>query len=132
MTEPPRRKRFQFHLSTAIVLMFVAGGLIWANTRIARVIRNGFETKYDTSPGVNDIWIGDVNTIYGWPFQTMQSTYAVIEELDGKRSIFEVPPKRDWCPSAIFSNVLIASVILFIIWFLLEHLIRSRASRKGA
>src|SRR5205085_59789 len=31
MTEPPPRKRFQIHLSTAIVMMFVAGGLIWAN-----------------------------------------------------------------------------------------------------
>ncbi len=34
MTEPPRRKRFQFHLSTAIVMMFVAGGLSWANLRV--------------------------------------------------------------------------------------------------
>ena len=33
MPEPPRRKRFQIHLSTAIVMMFVAGALIWANTR---------------------------------------------------------------------------------------------------
>ena len=28
---PPRRVRFQVHLSTAIVLMFAAGGLMWAN-----------------------------------------------------------------------------------------------------
>ncbi|MCY3022420.1 MAG: hypothetical protein NTW87_25855, partial [Planctomycetota bacterium] len=27
------RSWFQFHLSTAVVLMFVAGGLLWANTR---------------------------------------------------------------------------------------------------
>ena len=33
MTEPPPRKRFQIHLSTAIVLMFVAGALIWANVQ---------------------------------------------------------------------------------------------------
>ncbi|HLX59657.1 MAG TPA: hypothetical protein VKX17_00105 [Planctomycetota bacterium] len=31
MPEPPRRARFQIHLSTAIVMMFVAGGLMWAN-----------------------------------------------------------------------------------------------------
>ena len=31
MTEPPPRKRFQIHLSTAIVMMFVAGVLIWLN-----------------------------------------------------------------------------------------------------
>ena len=31
MPTPPPRKRFQIHLSTAIVMMFVAGGLMWAN-----------------------------------------------------------------------------------------------------
>ena len=29
MTEPPPGKRFQFHLSTAIVMMFVAGVITW-------------------------------------------------------------------------------------------------------
>ena len=32
MTDKPRRPWFQLHLSTAIVMMFVAAGLIWANT----------------------------------------------------------------------------------------------------
>src|SRR5437588_769646 len=31
MPTPPPRMRFRIHLSTAIVMMFVAGGLIWAN-----------------------------------------------------------------------------------------------------
>jgi len=31
MPQSPPRKRFQVHLSTAIVLMFVTGALIWAN-----------------------------------------------------------------------------------------------------
>ena len=31
MSDKPRRAWFQIHLSTAIVLMFVAGGLLWAN-----------------------------------------------------------------------------------------------------
>jgi hypothetical protein len=31
MPKPPARARFQFHLSTAIGLMFTAGALIWAN-----------------------------------------------------------------------------------------------------
>ncbi len=34
VTEPPRKRpRLQFHLSTAIVLTFVAGTLMWANLR---------------------------------------------------------------------------------------------------
>ena len=31
------RKRFQIHLSTAIVMMFVAGGLMWANIHATRL-----------------------------------------------------------------------------------------------
>src|SRR4051812_2105819 len=31
MPEPTPKQRFQIHLSTAVVLMFVAGALIWAN-----------------------------------------------------------------------------------------------------
>jgi hypothetical protein len=32
MSDPPRRRPwFQFHLSTAVVLMFVASGLLWAS-----------------------------------------------------------------------------------------------------
>lgn len=31
MSEPKPRRWFQIHLSTAVVLMFVAGALIWAN-----------------------------------------------------------------------------------------------------
>lgn len=32
------RPWFQLHLSTAVVLMFVAGGLLWANTKRASAI----------------------------------------------------------------------------------------------
>lgn len=33
MSDKPTHRWFQFHLSTAIVLMFVAGGLLWLNFR---------------------------------------------------------------------------------------------------
>jgi hypothetical protein len=33
VTEKPKRRFWQIHLSTAIILMFVAGALLWANTR---------------------------------------------------------------------------------------------------
>jgi hypothetical protein len=32
-SQPRKRLRFQIHLSTAVVLMFLAGGLLWANSR---------------------------------------------------------------------------------------------------
>jgi len=42
---PPMRKRFQIHLSTAVVLMVVAGLLMWANIKERKPFERGwFET----------------------------------------------------------------------------------------
>ncbi len=59
---PKKRGLFQIHLSTAIVLMFVAGGLVAANVLpgLPRVCPTLFS---DPKPGTR---IPDV--IYGWPF----------------------------------------------------------------
>ena len=38
MNTPTRRRWFQVHLSTCVVLMFVAGGVIWANVRVQKTI----------------------------------------------------------------------------------------------
>lgn len=47
------RPWFQFHLTTAIVLMFVAGGLLWANLIPSR-------GPYRDTPGIE-------SRCYGWP-----------------------------------------------------------------
>ena len=50
MTETPKKRPwFQYHLSTAVILMFVAGGLLWMNM----------------TPYQNYLYRND--TIYGWP-----------------------------------------------------------------
>ena len=54
MSEAPRRKRFQIHLSTAVVMMIAAGVLIWANV-----------TK---SQGDSFEMLGFETHLYGWPF----------------------------------------------------------------
>jgi len=56
----PKRKRFQVHLSTAVVLMFAAGGMIWLN--------------------VTDRWQG-FHSLYGWPLVAMEAWHSTI--LDG-------------------------------------------------
>jgi hypothetical protein len=54
MADAPRKRPwFQFHLSTAIVLMFVASGLLWANL--------------SESPAGNLSDWGVTVHIYGWP-----------------------------------------------------------------
>jgi len=52
-----KRRWFQIHLSTAVVLMFVAGGLLWANMMPRwRYMDQGFSEPYFFNDG------------YGWPF----------------------------------------------------------------
>src|SRR5215212_8689898 len=51
MMEPARRKRFQIHLSTAVVMMVVAATLMWLNT---------------TTRKVDDIFAFN-RDYYGWP-----------------------------------------------------------------
>jgi hypothetical protein len=51
MTAPRPRRWFQIHLSTAVVLMFAAGGLIWANVprheiRVEKVSSNTSEAVW--------------------------------------------------------------------------------------
>jgi hypothetical protein len=53
MSEPPHRKRFQIHLSTAIVMMFVMGAISWPNLAERSV------------GGVNAGW---KLVVKGWPF----------------------------------------------------------------
>ncbi len=79
MTEPKKRGLFQIHLSTAIVLMFVAGGLLWAN----------FIPRHDGT-----------GLVKGWPYPVLYDcggraltfrhfwggssvTYAIMNSLEG-------------------------------------------------
>ena len=61
MTDKPRRFWFQLHLSTAIVLMFVAGGFLWANVR-----------EYQLTEEITLGFRESKNVLYwstrGWPF----------------------------------------------------------------
>jgi hypothetical protein len=50
--KPKKRPWFQFHLSTAVVLMFVAGGLLWANMQppyVSVLGGDAWETKFQWS-----------------------------------------------------------------------------------
>jgi len=117
MPEPPRRKRFQVHLSTAIVLMFVAGMLIWGN--VARSLEDGY----------GDMGLFWSHYTYGWPIVSLSET-EVFSETRGTI-------KQNWTSYSpnylhISIDLIIALVILFVVWFGCECLIRRRAARKDA
>jgi hypothetical protein len=103
MTNPPRlKRRFQIHLSTAIVMMFVAGGLIWANVSGTR------------HPSYNYIE-------HGWPFRS-QMHFVGLGSYEGE----EMPYL---CASI---DGMVAITFLLITHAICEWLIRRRAARKDA
>ena len=55
--KPKKRPWFQFHLSTAIILMFAAAGLLWLNMR---------PDVQATPFGSNEL------VAWGWPFTALQ------------------------------------------------------------
>src|SRR5438874_1770002 len=103
MPDSPHRSRFQIHLSTAIVLMFVAGGLIWANVSGRRVDGSGNEW-YPTGPPMPGdamteseffassarYWWGNRLVEYGWPVDAMQSRSEILIRRNG---VMQIPPK---------------------------------------
>jgi hypothetical protein len=130
MAEPPRRNRFQFHLSTAIVLMFVAGGLMWANT-LERSEKTGFQP--DGSPG--DDFDLHLHKRWGWPLTAVHRRTSIhLIAIEHNRHVERLGD--GWNTEILWQNLgfdlfcLIA--ILIPPWFLCEWQIRRRAGRKGA
>ena len=136
MPEPsPPRKRFQIHLSTAIVLMLVAGGLMRANLIRRQYYMNCALYAKETVMVVPTV-------CYGWPFPG----YFVVEHQvipDGyvPYNIGEFAPLHraangdytyiDRFPFELPIDAFIATSTLFGTWFFLERLIRRRAGRKA-
>src|SRR5438445_5917 len=80
MVHPPKggqamskRRWFQFHLSTAVVLMFVAGGLMWANTRVDdSTVVSTWSDPATGSTGLS-VW---VRRYAGWPCALQTETFG--------------------------------------------------------
>jgi hypothetical protein len=112
MSEAPRSRRFQFHLSTAIVLMFVAGGLMWGNVL----------------PNKDWSWEGHG---FGWPWINMevQSTRHVITP---RGTLIGGPTETFVHWTALWNDIVFWFFILFVVWFVCEWLIRRRATHPRA
>lgn len=140
------RKRFQIHLSTAIVLMFVAGALIWANVRMNRtekIQRPGIsltafekmtivgEEEYSSHRQPRGDWAGSLNRYYGMPFDAKYSQNTLWLNFNNYQG--HIVSTRDiWSIKAVALNVLIAFTALIGVAFTCEWLIRRRPARKEA
>jgi hypothetical protein len=66
MPEPPRRKRFQIHLSTAMVMMFVAAAIIWANVRSVHYWPIDLVTSYSIDSLIPNLFVWSAILIATW------------------------------------------------------------------
>ena len=122
MPTPPPRKRFQIHLSTAIVMMFVAGALIWANVS-QRGGRGEVLQVID-----QELLVVDYELYYGWPFPMVTSQGSALASLS---EMYALPEWKWHAVSLTLNGVLAVAVVVFVA-FLCERRIRRRAARKGA
>jgi hypothetical protein len=113
---PPRRARFQVHLSTAIVLMFTAGALMWANVTPCKVIIWPFLAQYN-----------------GWPFTAIGDTIILPDaKNDSKQFIYIISGTSQFIIYwRLCLDIAIALLILSSVWYACEWLIRRRALKKG-
>jgi hypothetical protein len=103
--------RFQIHLSTAIVVMFVAGELLWLNIR--------------KLPDVYPLTESFHYRIHGWPFVT---NYWLLT-LDSEEATLQ-PPNGYWDWPHLVVNFFCALIILALVAFVCEWWIRHRHVRK--
>jgi hypothetical protein len=138
VTEIPRRKRFQIHLSTAIVMMFVAGGLMWANSILSKLsfTLKGDSTATECIRGIikenpaSPMRIENVGR--GYPF--FISYEVQLYDVTGERTISSVESRNvvseEFITAAAIDST-IALCVVVAVWFICEWLIRRRASRNA-
>ncbi len=158
MTNPPPRKRFQIHLSTAIVMMFVAGALIWANVYARvfysastqyvndrmnsadelRLVLDRYYEHLERSKDPDDLfkseklWDTSVwiikNTEQGWPCTVSSST--VYLGYYWANGLKPIRPAETFWRGAIV-NAITAMIVICSVGFFFERLIHHRAAEKG-
>ena len=114
-------RRFQIHLSTSVVLMFVAGGLIWAN------VKQETETFSIQVMSPTAEWISNVRK-YGWPRSAVETFSTHPNYLSPFGSGL---PHRSVRWDGIAIDVGIALAILAGVWFGCETVIRWRGKKDA-
>lgn len=139
MSEPGRRKRFQMHLSTAVVLMFVAGLLIRANVRE----RNPFEPGiFESIKGVMSLDeplemyanpAKSPNPFIGWErgFGWPKVAYYLPDRYFRISMSLKLQPEFQVNYELAAIDVACAVLILAAVWLTCEWRIRRRPARKG-
>jgi len=127
------RRRFQIHLSTAMVLSLTAGGAIWINT-LNRGLSE-FYVGYDYGPLKMEAYPAS----HGFPFTSVYRNGYTWEQEHyisrgpypwepPKKAIGTLPDKIEY--SSLLADLAFALAVLFTSWILCERSIRRRAARR--
>lgn len=119
MSDLPKRRWFQIHLSTAVALMFVSGVLLWANLVPHKTVL--YEGSHD---GIK-AW----SLRYGWPTPYCSGHYFELPE--GPSSVLSPEPRYSYAKiDNLRLNVFCAAVLLAVCAFACESTIRRREAHK--
>jgi len=114
----PTRRFWQIHLSTAVMLMFVAGGLLWLNFN-ARFLGNTVIQPSD-SRLLTPIEVPAMSQVYVQGFPWNATGYCDIRE----------QRIRTWSNEDLLFDIMVSASILAAIWLFSELIIRYREARK--
>jgi hypothetical protein len=148
MDDPRTTWRFQIHLSTAVILMFVAGGIIWANCiehsfydkglaledpRVGGTAQNCSFNEFLNSPQFKTYryWQGTEHNDFGWPIYARHfegpvrwhdnRIFRVENEWTYPNGTTRTVSRTgSWLTKGIDGNTLAAAGILFCVWFICE------------
>ncbi|MCK6470943.1 MAG: hypothetical protein L6R28_04275 [Planctomycetes bacterium] len=120
--KPKCRAWFQLHLSTCVVLMVVAGALVWANVEIrfeGETIGLNPAGQPQKNPARRACGVAEKHD-QGWPFNFRTSYKAQGEHP------YELHIDAKWGSGAFVMDICIAIAVLVLAAFLCEYLIRRR------
>ena len=113
MSNKPRRPWFQLHLSTAIVLMFVAGGFLWLS--LSGHTSNQWQMFEQEGGGMHV-------AAHGFPFDAYSEAVAETSA----QPILSV-----WNPIYVVLDTIFALIVVVVIGVIVEYCLRrQREARK--
>jgi hypothetical protein len=138
----PKRRWFQFHLSTAIMLMFVAAGFMFANVRaVAKVERKKMEALGTPMPPGGYGTFNPYHPVHteiiesseqGWPFACRRSSSCREANESSEPQISAVlPVQYIWDPTAVVLNAISGFSIFVAVAFLSEYVFRRREAKQS-
>ena len=126
MSDNPKRRFWQIHLSTAVVLMFVTGSILCLNVCCRRHLGWQYHEKAFLGAnvtGVQEDYLKDPFEI-GWPLYSIRNFVEVSPMMVKSSPVYLV----SW--SAIMTNLIVGLFCIFMATLTCEFLIRRREGRK--